>query len=70
MAEGRVVKLRPNAAPIGRHHQQSPIIAQHTPTFPQQPPGIFRGFQPVHKQDPIKTQIREGQRIFFRQHGG
>lgn len=70
MPEGRVVKLRPNAAPIGRHNQKAPIIAQHAPTFAQQPPGIFSRFQPMHEQDPIKDQIREGQRVFLRQHSG
>jgi len=69
MAEGRMVKLRPNAAPIGRNHQQAPIIPKHAPAFPQQAPGILRRFQPVHQQDAIKAQIRERQRVFFRQHG-
>lgn len=69
MAEGCVVKLRPNAAPIRRHHQQAPIITQHAPAFPQQAPGILGGFQPMHQKDPIKAQIRERERIFFRQHG-
>ena len=55
MAEGCVVKLRPDTAPIGCHHQQAPIIAQHAPTFAQQPPGILRRFQPMHQQDPIKA---------------
>jgi hypothetical protein len=55
MAEGCVVKLRPNAAPIGRHHQQAPIIAQHAPTFAQQAPCILRRFQPMDQQDPIKA---------------
>ncbi len=70
MAEGRVVKLRPDAAPIGRHHQQAPIIAQHAPTFAEQAPGILRRFQPMHQQDAIKAQIRERQRVFLGQHGG
>ena len=70
MAEGCVVKLRPNAAPIGRHHQQASIIAQHAPAFAQQAPGILCRFQPMHQQDAIKAQIREGQRVFLGQHGG
>jgi hypothetical protein len=70
MAEGRVVKLRPNATPIGGNHQQAPIIAQNAPAFAEQPPGILSRFQPMHEQDPIKDQIREGQRVFLRQHSG
>ncbi len=70
MAEGCVVKLRPDATPIGRHNQKAPIIAQHAPAFPQQAPGILRRFQPMHQQNPVKAQIREGQRVFLGQHGG
>ena len=70
MAEGSMVKLRPNATPIGGNHQQAPIIAQHAPAFAEQPPGILSRFQPMHQQNPVKAQIREGQRIFLGQHGG
>jgi hypothetical protein len=70
MAEGCMVKLRPNAAPIGCYHQKPPIIAQHTPAFAEQPPGVLSRFQPMHQQNPVKAQIREGQRVFLGQQCG
>jgi len=60
-AQGRAVGARPDAAPVGRDHEQAAVATEHAPNLAQHVALIFAAFDAMREQHQIHRRVGQGQ---------